>query len=335
MNFKLKKIHLFVILLIALIGCCIQMPQFNLGFNLGFKEGMANDELDKTPDAYLLHITKNPTDATVDGTYPNLGTTSSGSGTLATVDVIITNGTVTSLTIKEKGSDYKIGESITVDGSHFNSTENLIFELVDTSADTTTDTTAAADTEEGKSSFQEEGRMNPLVLFNTMVNGESNSSITEIKDSADEDVAGATSTFTNITMQNRDLMGSPINLSESSPSRSVSVKNQNQKKNQNPLSSFLANIFGGKKEGMENEGNPAYPGKEGEEDQWILKSKIVPPVCPKCPEPTCDTKKCPPCPSCERCPEPAFECKKVPNYRSTNDNYLPRPVLADFSQFGM
>ena len=323
MNFKLKKIHLFVILLIALIGCCIQMPQFNFGFNLGFKEGMANYELDKTPDAYLSNITQNTKDAT-DGTYPDLDTATSGSGTLATVDVIITNGTVTSLTIKEKGSDYKIGDSITVDGSQFNSTEKLIFELVDTSADTTDDT------EEGKSSFQEEGRMNPLVLFNTMVNGESNSSITEIKDSADEDVA---SSFTNITMQNRDLMGSPINLSESSPSRSVSVKNQ--KKNQNPLSSFLANIFGGKKEGMENEDKPAYPGKEGEEDQWILKSKIVPPVCPKCPEPTCDTKKCPPCPSCARCPEPAFECKKVPNYRSTNDNYLPRPVLADFSQFGM
>ena len=323
MNFKLKKIHLFVILLIALIGCCIQMPQFNFGFNLGFKEGMANYELDKTPDAYLSNITQNTKDAT-DGTYSDLDTATSGSGTLATVDVIITNGTVTSLTIKEKGSDYKIGDSITVDGSQFNSTEKLIFELVDTSADTTDDT------EEGKSSFQEEGRMNPLVLFNTMVNGESNSSITEIKDSADEDVA---SSFTNITMQNRDLMGSPINLSESSPSRSVSVKNQ--KKNQNPLSSFLANIFGGKKEGMENEDKPAYPGKEGEEDQWILKSKIVPPVCPKCPEPTCDTKKCPPCPSCARCPEPAFECKKVPNYRSTNDNYLPRPVLADFSQFGM
>ena len=42
MNFKLKKIHLFVILLIALIGCCIQIPQFNFGFNLGFKEGNAN-----------------------------------------------------------------------------------------------------------------------------------------------------------------------------------------------------------------------------------------------------------------------------------------------------
>lgn len=43
---------------------------------------------------------------------------------------------------------------------------------------------------------------------------------------------------------------------------------------------------------------------------------------------------CPPCPACERCPEPAFECKKVPNYRSSSmDNYMPLPVLNDFSRF--
>jgi hypothetical protein len=45
--------------------------------------------------------------------------------------------------------------------------------------------------------------------------------------------------------------------------------------------------------------------------------------------------KCQPCPPCGRCPEPAFECKKVPNYNSNNNKYLPRAVLADFSQFGM
>jgi len=43
---------------------------------------------------------------------------------------------------------------------------------------------------------------------------------------------------------------------------------------------------------------------------------------------------CPPCPACERCPEPSFDCKKVPNYRSTSvGNYLPMPVLNDFSGF--
>jgi hypothetical protein len=42
----------------------------------------------------------------------------------------------------------------------------------------------------------------------------------------------------------------------------------------------------------------------------------------------------PPCPACERCPEPAFECKKVPNYRSPSmQNYMPVPVLNDFSKF--
>jgi len=41
-----------------------------------------------------------------------------------------------------------------------------------------------------------------------------------------------------------------------------------------------------------------------------------------------------PCPACERCPEPAFECKKVPNYRSPYmKNYMPLPVLNDFSKF--
>ena len=76
---------------------------------------------------------------------------------------------------------------------------------------------------------------------------------------------------------------------------------------------------------------------DGQEDLYILKSEIVPPVCPACPQSTACPRqeKCPPCPACARCPEPAFECKKVPNYSSTNDNFLPRPVLSDFSQFGM
>jgi len=79
----------------------------------------------------------------------------------------------------------------------------------------------------------------------------------------------------------------------------------------------------------------------GQEDLYILKSQVVPPVCPKCPEPIVqcpnnfDESKCPPCPPCARCPEPAFDCKKVPNYNSFNSNYLPVPVLNDFSTFGM
>lgn len=79
----------------------------------------------------------------------------------------------------------------------------------------------------------------------------------------------------------------------------------------------------------------------GDEDLYILKSQVVPPVCPKCPDPIVqssdnfDATKCPPCPPPARCPEPAFECKKVPNYSAFNQNYMPVPVLSDFSTFGM
>ena len=75
----------------------------------------------------------------------------------------------------------------------------------------------------------------------------------------------------------------------------------------------------------------------GDEDLYILKSQIVPPVCPACPRSSACPReeKCPPCPACARCPEPSFECRKVPNYNAINNDYLPVPVLADFSNFGM
>jgi hypothetical protein len=73
------------------------------------------------------------------------------------------------------------------------------------------------------------------------------------------------------------------------------------------------------------------------DDKYILKSQIVPPVCPACPSSsTCPRQEpCPSCPACARCPEAAFECKKVPNYKANDSSYLPRPVLNDFSSFGM
>lgn len=89
---------------------------------------------------------------------------------------------------------------------------------------------------------------------------------------------------------------------------------------------------------MQPNGVPRGQIPPGEEDMYIKKSEIVPPVCPKCPDVSVCEKatKCPPCPPCARCPEPAFECKKVPNYsRQSSDPYLPRPVVADFSQFAM
>ena len=84
-----------------------------------------------------------------------------------------------------------------------------------------------------------------------------------------------------------------------------------------------------------HKGIPSHQIPPGDEDLYILKSQIVPPVCPACPtNSTCPRQKpCEPCPPCGRCPEPAFECKKVPNYRSQNQDYLPKPILNDFSKF--
>ena len=75
----------------------------------------------------------------------------------------------------------------------------------------------------------------------------------------------------------------------------------------------------------------------GQEDLYILKSEVVPPVCPACPTSSACPRQepCPACPPCGRCPEPAFDCKKVPNYNAINNEYLPAPVLSDFSSFGM
>ena len=89
------------------------------------------------------------------------------------------------------------------------------------------------------------------------------------------------------------------------------------------------------------QGIPRSQISPGDEDLYILKSQVVPPVCPACPPPIVqcpdnfDVSKIPPCPPCARCPEPAFDCKKVPNYKSFSQDYMPVPVLSSFSTFGM
>jgi len=90
-------------------------------------------------------------------------------------------------------------------------------------------------------------------------------------------------------------------------------------------------------------GIPASQIPPGEEDLYILKSQVVPPVCPVCPAADnilesidkIQDAKCPPCPRPQRCAEPSFECKKVPNYNAIGNDQLPIPVLNDFSTFGM
>ena len=80
------------------------------------------------------------------------------------------------------------------------------------------------------------------------------------------------------------------------------------------------------------DGIPYYQVPAGDEDLYILKSQIVPPVCPACPTACPKSKKkdedCPSCPPCGRCPKPSITCKAVPNYDTA-----PLPMLNDFSAF--
>jgi len=84
-------------------------------------------------------------------------------------------------------------------------------------------------------------------------------------------------------------------------------------------------------------GVPASMIAPGQEDLYILKSQVVPPVCPACPAASTIPRQepCPACKPCGRCPESSFECKKVPNYNAINSDELPVAVLNDFSTFGM
>ena len=91
-----------------------------------------------------------------------------------------------------------------------------------------------------------------------------------------------------------------------------------------------------------NELPPGIPKSQipaGSEDLYILKSQVVPPVCPMCPQCVSSSnaadKSCPPCPAPSRCKYPPVTCKAVPDYNNIEDQYLPSPVLNDFSQFGL
>jgi hypothetical protein len=83
---------------------------------------------------------------------------------------------------------------------------------------------------------------------------------------------------------------------------------------------------------------------KGEEDLYILKSQIIPGLCPitnpqtesKVQTNTCppfDKNKCPPCPQPRRCPQPSFECKKVLNYNAFTPQTMPFPVINTMQTF--
>ena len=142
------------------------------------------------------------------------------------------------------------------------------------------------------------------------------------------------------------------------------VNSQNSQLNTNIQTNSLSN-------GVSNGASNGIPGSmipQGDEDLYILKSEVVPPVCPRCPS-VCTKEvkeQCPPCPSCARCPEGSnnFTCKKVvdnsvssnnepvaeispdnafDSQKNSTDDYssyrhntkfLPVPVVSNFSNFG-
>jgi len=133
--------------------------------------------------------------------------------------------------------------------------------------------------------------------------------------------------------------GNPIQKSNSTLAYS-GYNDDTFKPNTESLSKYnngLTTDYGNKYSTSLPAGIPTSQIPQGKEHLYILKSEIVPPVCPACPtSAACPRQeKCPPCPACARCPEPSFECKKVPNYNAINNDSLPIPVLNDFSQFGM
>jgi len=139
-------------------------------------------------------------------------------------------------------------------------------------------------------------------------------------------------TGANVDNSNLSYTNSSSPSSSSPSSSSPSSSSPSQSRSSSPSRSSQYNYSNSLPSGIPKRMIPP-----GQEDLYILKSEIVPPVCPACPtSAACPRKEpCPPCPACARCPEPAFECKKVPNYNSINNEYLPVPVVNDFSSFGM
>ena len=111
---------------------------------------------------------------------------------------------------------------------------------------------------------------------------------------------------------------------------------QTQTPTSNYSTAIPPNLYNQPLPGSTPAGIPHSKIPKGQEHLYILKSQVVPPVCPACPSAAiCEAKgkPPPPCPACARCPEPSITCKAVPNYSAIANEYLPTPVLADFSKF--
>jgi len=82
-------------------------------FQVAYFKNVYDGSLSTDADELLASITINTADG-VNDTYTNVATTSSGSGTGAVVTVVVTSNAVSSITVTGIGSNYKIGDTITV-----------------------------------------------------------------------------------------------------------------------------------------------------------------------------------------------------------------------------
>lgn len=105
---------------------------------------------------------------------------------------------------------------------------------------------------------------------------------------------------------------------------------------------MLVNLGYSVKEGMESQGANSTDNKktedEEDEDKYILKSQIVPPVCPKCPDVTvCPSKEAPtgwvPQPFVNKDYSTGYNVAPGSGSGPLTPAYEPRPMLTDFSQF--
>jgi hypothetical protein len=105
---------------------------------------------------------------------------------------------------------------------------------------------------------------------------------------------------------------------------------------------MLVNLGYSVKEGMDNNNKKDYDDNKGQnsddedEDKYILKTQIVPPVCPKCP----DVTVCPnnstgwvPQPFVNKDYSSSYNVAPGSGTGTLTAAYEPIPMLTDFSQF--
>lgn len=104
---------------------------------------------------------------------------------------------------------------------------------------------------------------------------------------------------------------------------------------------MLVNLGYSVKEGMESKKDEDDKPDEEDKDKYILKTQIVPPVCPKCPDVTvCPNNRTAPAgwvpqPFVNKDYSSGYNVAPAPGSGSgpLTSAYEPRPMLTDFSQF--